>query len=156
MQEKGFTQYKQQTTHSKETMDIQFKNVLTNAMPHLTLVRWFIIGGRAWVSIHCWCHGTQTKDSSRICHCLLFHEHSKQNFVQPCISAVKETTMATHTLGLNTIKSWAESLALMSVIMHCPYLKRTQLLCVIGNVCEQPALFCHGPQLYSVDPSALS
>ena len=38
----------------------------------------------------------------------------------------------THMLGLNfTMKSWAESLALTSVIMHGPYLKRTQLLCVI-------------------------
>ena len=37
-----------------------------------------------------------------------------------------------HTLGLNfTMKSWAESLALMSVIMHGPYLKWTQLLYVI-------------------------
>ena len=56
----------------------------------------------------------------------------------------------THTLGLNfTIKSWAESLALMSVIMHGPYLKRTQLLCVIWRsmtICEQPALVCHGSQ----------
>ena len=25
--------------------------------------------------------------------------------------------------------------------------KRTQLLCVICTVCEQPALVCHGPQL---------
>ena len=39
---------------------------------------------------------------------------------------------ATHTLGLNfTTKSRAESLVLMSVIMHGPYLKRMQLLCVI-------------------------
>ena len=29
------------------------------------------------------CHGTQIMDNSRICHCLLFHEHVKQNFVQP-------------------------------------------------------------------------
>ena len=33
------------------------------------------------------CHGTQIMDNSRICHCLLFHEHGKQNFVQPfCLS----------------------------------------------------------------------
>ena len=33
------------------------------------------------------CHSTQTMDNSRICHCLLFHEHGKQNFVQPfCLS----------------------------------------------------------------------
>ena len=40
-----------------------------------------------------------------------------------------------YTLGLNfTMESWAESLALMSVIIHGPYgfhLKQTQLLCVI-------------------------
>ena len=35
------------------------------------------------------------------------------------------------TLGLNfTMESWAEFLGLMSVIMHGPYLKWTQLLCV--------------------------
>ena len=27
------------------------------------------------------CHGTQTTDYSKICHCLLFHEHGKQNFM---------------------------------------------------------------------------
>ena len=48
------------------------------------------------------------------------------------ISPVKEATMATHTLGLNfAMKPWAESLALMNVIMFGPYLKRTQLLYVI-------------------------
>ena len=31
------------------------------------------------------CHGTQTTDSSKICHCLLFHEHVKQNFMQSFI-----------------------------------------------------------------------
>ena len=29
------------------------------------------------------CHGTQTTDNSRICHCLLFHEHGKQKLLQP-------------------------------------------------------------------------
>ena len=48
------------------------------------------------------------------------------------ISPVKEATMATHMLGLNfAMKPWAESLALMNVIMLGPYLKRTQLLYVI-------------------------
>ena len=35
--------------------------------------------------MHCWCnicHGTQSTDNSRICHCLLFHEHGKENFMQ--------------------------------------------------------------------------
>ena len=78
------------------------------------------------------CHGTQIMGNSRICHCLLFHEHgAKANFMQPfCLS--RKLLRYTHTLGLNiTMKSWAESLALMNVIMHGPYLKRMQLLCVI-------------------------
>ena len=45
-------------------------------------------GGRAGLNRACiadlmFCHGTQTIDNSRICHCPLFHEHGKQNFVQP-------------------------------------------------------------------------
>ena len=41
-----------------------------------------------------------------------------------------------HRLGLNfTMKSCAESLALMSAIMHGPYLKRTQLLWLIWRYC---------------------
>ena len=42
--------------------------------------------GQTWASMHnllMFCHGTQIMDNSRICHCLLFHEHGKQNFVQP-------------------------------------------------------------------------
>ena len=92
------------------------------------LVRWFIIGW-AWVS--CFCHGTQTMDNSRICHCLLFHEHGKQTLCSHFFG--QGTYYATHTLGLNfTMRSWAKSLApFMSVIMHDPYLKQTQLPCVI-------------------------
>ena len=59
------------------------------------------------------------------------------------ISQVKEATTATHTLELNfTMKSWAESLVLMSVIMHGPYLKRTHLLCVIWWYCLWAACPC--------------
>ena len=53
-----------------------------------TLVRRFIIGGWAWASM-LFCHGTQTMDNRRICHCLLFHEHGKQNFVQPFLRSRK-------------------------------------------------------------------
>ena len=56
------------------------------------LVRWFIIEGWAWASIHCWFNVlscTQTMDDSRICHCLLFHEHGKQNFMQPFLRSTK-------------------------------------------------------------------
>jgi len=66
---------------------------------------------------------------------------------------------AIHTLGLNfTMKSWTESLVLMSAIMHGPYLKQTQLYCAWfdGTVCEQPALVCHFPQSHSVDLLAWS
>ena len=63
------------------------------------LVRWFIIEGWAWASIHCWFNVlscTQTMDDSRICHCLLFHEHGKQK-LHAAISPVKEaTTLHTH------------------------------------------------------------
>ena len=64
-----------------------------------------------------------------------FKQRSPENFVTngaPYISPVKEVTTAIHTLGLNfTMKSWAKSLALMSVIKHGPYMKRTQLLYMI-------------------------
>ena len=33
------------------------------------------------------------------------------------------------------------------LIMHGHYLKRTQLLCTICTICEQPVLVCHGQQL---------
>ena len=36
-------------------------------------------------------HGPQTMDNSRICHCLLFHEHSKQ-ILCVAISPVKEAS----------------------------------------------------------------
>ena len=52
------------------------------------------------------CHGTQTIDNSRTC--LLFHEHGKQNFMQPFFLSRKlaTRTMATHKVGLNfTMKS---------------------------------------------------
>ena len=39
-----------------------------------------------------------------------------------------------------TLKLWAEFCVLMSVDYAWTYLKRTQLLCVICTVCEQPAL----------------
>ena len=73
------------------------------------------------------CHSTQTMENSRFCHCLLFLEHGKQNFVQPFLQSRK--LLQLHTLRLNfTMKSWAESLALLSVIIHGPYMKQTQLL----------------------------
>ena len=69
--------------------------------------------------------------------------------LRAAISSVNEATEATHTLSLNfTLELSGEFLVLMSVDYAWTYLKRTQLyLCVICNVCEQPALVCHGPQL---------
>jgi len=65
-------------------------------------------------------------DNSRICFITMVSK------LRTATSLVKEATTATHMLGLNfTTKSWAESSELMSVIMHGPYLKRTQLLFVI-------------------------
>ena len=87
-------------------------------------------------------------DNSRICHHLVFHDRGKQNFVQPFLRSRKLLRLPTHTLGLNfTLTLWAHLWHLWVFIMHGPYLKRTQLLCMICNICEQPALVCHGPQL---------
>ena len=73
------------------------------------------------------CHGTQIMDNSRICHCLLIHEHGKQNFVQP-FRLSRKLLRYTHAWT----KLHNESLVpFMNVIMHGPYLKQTQLLCVI-------------------------
>ena len=44
---------------------------------------------RACIADLMFCHGTQIMDNSRIYHCLLFHEHGKQNFVQPFQSSRK-------------------------------------------------------------------
>ena len=99
------------------------------------LVRWFLIRGRAWASMHnllMFCHGTQIMDNSRICDCLLFHEHGKQNFVQP-FRLSRKLLRYTHawTKLHNEVMSWISGAVYMSVIMHGPYLKQTQLLCVI-------------------------
>ena len=57
----------------------------------------------------------------------------------------------THTWTKFTMKSWAESLALMSAIMHGPYLSELNYCGRFnGNICERPALVCHGPQLACV------
>ena len=79
------------------------------------------------------CHGTQPWIiAGFVTVCCSMSMVSKT--VCAAISAVKKpTTLHTCTLGLNfTMKSWAESLALMSVIIiHGPHLKQTQLLCMI-------------------------
>ena len=100
------------------------------------LVRWFIIGGWAWVSMHCcfiMAHKPRiTAGFVTVC-CSM-----KQNSVQPFLQSGKLLAMA---LGLNfTMKSWTECLA--CIIMHSPYLKQTQLLCVIWRYCLWAASPC--------------
>jgi len=61
------------------------------------------------------------------------HEHGKQNFMQP-FRLSRKLQHYTHawTKLHKEVVSWLISGAIyMSVIMHGPYLKRTQLLCVI-------------------------
>ena len=99
------------------------------------LVRWFMYHrGRAWASMRnlLFCHGTQIMDNSRICHRLLFHEHGKQNFVQ-LFRLSRKLLRYTHawTKLHNEVMSWISGVVSLSVIMHGPYLKRAQLLCVI-------------------------
>ena len=111
------------------------------------VVRWFIIrGGGAWASMHCWFNVT-------IYGFVMAHKpwdlslsavpRAWEAKLHAAISPVKEATTGTHMLGLNfTMKSWAEYLAPMSVIMHGPYLKPTQLLCVIWQYCLWAAWSC--------------
>ena len=116
----------------------------------MLLVRWFIIRGRAWASMHnllMFCHGTQIMDNSRICHCLLFHGHGKQNFMQPfCLS---RKLLRYNMLGLNfTTKSelnlW--SCLWVSLCMALTWSKRNYCAWFNGTVCEQPALVYHSSQ----------
>ena len=87
-------------------------------------------------------------DNSRICHCLLFHEHGKQNFVQP-FRLSRKLLHYTHawTKLHNEVMSWISGTVYMSVIMHGPYRERNYCAWFDGTVCEQPALVYHGLQL---------
>ena len=53
------------------------------------------------------CHGTETIGYSRICHCLLFHEYSKQNSVQPFLR-LRKLLRYTHawTKLHNVVMTW--------------------------------------------------
>ena len=54
----------------------------------------------------------------------------------------------THTCKLHTeVMSWISAAYEYVSIMHGPYLKRTQLLCIMCTVCDQAALVCHGPHV---------
>ena len=93
----------------------------TNKVSYIITSKMICHGGQAWVSLHnlliqCF---VMAMDNSRIC------SMSMVNKLRTATSLVKEATTATHTLRLNfTMKSWAESSELISVIMHGPYLKR--------------------------------
>ena len=55
------------------------------ATPFICETELLIIGGRAWASMHCCCNILSRHTimgNSRSCHCLLFYEHGKQNFMQ--------------------------------------------------------------------------
>ena len=81
-----------------------------------------------------------------ICHCCSMSMVSKTSYSH------FSDHYATYTLNL-TMKSWAESLALMRVLTwsklnYCAWFDDTDS--------EQPALVCHGTQSHSADPSAQS
>ena len=81
-------------------------------------------------------------DNSRICHCLLFHEYRKQNFVQPLLGSMKLHYGYTHTLTKLHNKSWAESLALMSSHYAWPLPEQTITVCdlTVTSVSSVPCL----------------
>ena len=96
------------------------------------LVRWIIIRGQAWVSMHLliWCF-------------VMAHKlWITAGFVTVCCSmSMVSKTLCSHFSGQGSyygythawtkFQSWAESLALMSLCMVLTCSKRTQLLCVI-------------------------
>ena len=107
---------------------------------------------RACIADLIFCHGIQTVGSSRICHCCCFISMVSKNFVQPFLRS-RKLLRYTHASS-QIVMSWITG---AYVIIHDPYLKRTQLLCVIWrHRLWQPALACHCSQLFSVDPSAWS
>ena len=86
-------------------------------------------------------------DNSRICHCLLFHEHGKQNFVQPFLWS-RKLLRALH----NEVMSWIFGTYECHYAWTLPKANATTVDNLTVTICEQPALVCHGPQSHSVDP----
>ena len=63
--------------------------------------------GWAWASMHCWFDVLSWHTNHGICHCLLFHGHSKQNFVQPFLRSRKALRLHTRWTKLhNEVRSW--------------------------------------------------
>ena len=95
---------------------------------NIVLVRWFIHG--AWASMHC-------------CFVMARKPLITAEFITVCcsMSMVSKTSCshfsaqgsyyATHTLGHNVVVTRLNLWHLMSVIVYDPYLKGTQLLCMI-------------------------
>ena len=122
----------------------------------LSLGRWISLSSIGRVPLingiaHCWfnIHGIQTMDNSRICHCRCFTSMVSKNFVQPFLRS-RELLCYTHawTKTSQIVMSWISG---ANVITHGPYLKRTQLLCVIWRHRLWAACPCCRPQSFSVD-----
>ena len=108
--------------HSPQCCTWYNQNIYEVIHIHTILVRWFYHRGRAWASMHwkhCWFNVLSWHTNHGICHCLLFHEHGKQIFVQPFLRCL-----------------W------VSLYMHGLYLERTQLLCVIWRYHLWAACLC--------------
>ena len=60
---------------------------------------------RACIADLMFCHGTQIMDNSKICHCRLFHDHGKPNFVQPFFPVKEATCTMLHTYLDNNVIS---------------------------------------------------
>jgi len=67
-------------------------------------------------------------DNSRICSMSMVSKTSYSHFSG-------QWTYYSSTRTWTKLKSWAGSLELMGIIMHGPYLKRNQLLCMIWQYC---------------------
>ena len=80
-------------------------------------------------------------DNSRICHCCWITNMISKNFVQ-WFGSYYATHMLRLTFTISPTTHDSESLMLMSVIMHGPYLKWTQLLFVIWRHCLRTACPC--------------
>ena len=77
-------------------------------------------GGEPEGAMHC-CHVTQAMDNSRICHRLLFHEHGKQNFVQPYLASMKVLRLHTRFIKLHTeVMSWISRVYECRLCMDLP------------------------------------
>ena len=96
---------------------------------------------RSGVSMHCcFVMAHKTIDNSRICHCLLFHECGKQNFVQPFLRSWK-LIRYTHawTKLHNVVMTWLNLWRLwVSLCMNLTWRELNYCAWFDGTICEQP------------------